>query len=95
MRSRKLTRKSEQLPVRTVKLNRMPLDVPEDVAKVVIGKGPQGLAVILGPVNELNKLPKGFKLRAQAVFDFWEPNGEQVVLVTKDGVVHLVLDSQT
>lgn len=76
--------------VRHVALNRMPIGLPADCALLYLGKGPHGVAVLLGPVKELNKLPKYFRLRTQAVFDWWAPNGEQPVLVTKDGVVHLV-----
>lgn len=76
-----------------IRLNREPLEVPPETLRCYLGRDSRGRAVLLCPVNEANKVPKGFRHRVQFVMPFWEPNGEQLVLVHTNGKVYVVVDS--
>lgn len=71
-------------------LNRMPIEIPPDVAIVYLGRNNRGRAVLLGSANNINKLPKSLRAYGQVVFPFWEQSGEQLLLVRSDGSIYLV-----
>lgn len=96
-KSRRVTPKSfdhVQLQGNIIRLNRVPLEIPPDTAVGYLGRDSQGRAVILTSVDNVNKFPKSFMHRIQTVLPFWEPSGEQLILVHQTGRVYAVMHSE-
>jgi len=83
------------LPCHVARLHQLPDPLPPDALMLYMGRGLNGRAVLLCPVDKLNSVPKGFRHRVQAVMPFWKPNGERLVIIHRNGRVYLVDDNQS